>query len=377
MTRESEFLLATLQGTGASPPQAIDWQMLLELADRHGVLPMFCRNMAGELPDAFESLLRSRWIASAALASELEGLLREFSQRGLEVLPLKGPPLAQTLYGSPTLRPSDDLDLLVRPQDFVRSQSLLIDVGFEPEDVADDYHQAFHRGNTKVELHFAVAPLSSPAMDLESAWGRAGSADFRGQRLRVFAKPDLLLYLVIHGVKHEFSRLIWILDAARVLADLDEHELDQAVRMSRAIGMEGALLTTCVLARLSVLAELPGPISSAIARKPVISAEAVKIWEKTMAGNANPQTTHQGARLFIQLEPGARSRWGQRLRLFRPSQQDHLWAQRHRIHARWMPFLRPLRLLSKYGPGSAWRVLFPASTPGAADPDFDGTVKPI
>jgi hypothetical protein len=360
MTCESGFLLETLKGTGAAAPQAIDWAALLVLVDRHGVLPLFCRNFAQELPEPFLHRLRSQWVTSAALAGELRDLLEQFSLRGLAVLTLKGPPLAQTLYGSPTLRPSDDLDLLVQPQDFVRSQSLLIDVGFEPEDDADDYHQTFHRRDTTVELHFAVGPLSSPAMDLKGAWGRAGVAEFRGQTLRVFAKPDLLIYLVIHGVKHEFARLIWVLDAARVLADLDERELDQVVRMSRAIGMEGALLTTCALARLSFLDELPARITSAIARKPVILAEAARILEKTLEGNANPQTTHQGASFFIQLEPSARGRWAQRLRLFRPSQQDHLWAQQRGIHARWMLFLRPLRLLSKYGPGSAWRVLFPA-----------------
>ena len=359
MTSESEFLLATLRGTGTAAPQAIDWQALLELADRHGVLPIFCRNFASKLPEAFVSRVRSQWVLSAILASELEGLLEEFCVRGLELLPLKGPPLSGALYGSPTLRPSDDLDLLVQPQDFIRSQSLLRDLGFEPIDKADDYHQAFQRRGMKVELHFAVAPPSSPAIDLKGAWSRAGVAEFRGQRLRFFAKPDLLIYLIIHGVKHEFARLIWVFDAARVLADLDERELDQVVRMARAIGMEGALLTTCALARFSFLAELPARISAAIARKPVISAQAAVIWERLLEGPANPQTTHQGAGLFLQLEPNARARWAQRLRLFVPSQQDHLWAQDHNINARWMVLLRPLRLLSKHGPGPAWRTLFP------------------
>ena len=74
------------------------------------------------------------------------------------MLPLKGPLLAQMLYGSPGLRQSGDLDLLVRRKDFERAQVLLKDLGFQPLSPADFYHQEFKRGNTWVELHFSVTP---------------------------------------------------------------------------------------------------------------------------------------------------------------------------------------------------------------------------
>jgi hypothetical protein len=368
MTPEAEFLLATLQGTGVAPPQAIDWQSLLDLADRHGVLPVFSRNFAGQLPETFVGKMRSQWITSAFLASELEGLLGEFRLRGLEVLPLKGPALSEALYGSPTLRPCDDLDLLVQPRDFSRSQSLLMDLGFEPMAKADDYHQTFCRRNTTVELHFAVAPPSSPAMDFGVAWARSRVTEFRKQRIRFFAKPDLLLYLVIHGVKHEFARLIWVLDVARALADLDEGDLDQVFTMARNMGIEGALLTTCELAHRVSHTEMPAQVTAAVAQRPVISTQAALMCEKILNGTADPQTTHQGAGLFVQLEPDARRRWARRLRLFLPSQQDRLWAQRHNIHSRWAPFLRPFRLLLKHGPEAVWRTLFPRFETSTAEP---------
>ena len=359
MTSESDFLLATLQRGGNVAPASIDWQALLELADSHGVLPLFFKKYSGQLPDTFVSRVRSQWIAAAFLTSELEGLLEQFSLHGLEVLPLKGPLLAQALYGSPGLRPSDDLDLLVQRQDFNKAQSLLIDLGFEPVYQTDDYHQAFQRRDVWVELHFSVAPPTSPAMDLDRVWDRARVVQFRGQKARFFSNPDLLIYLIIHGVKHEFARLIWVLDVARALADLSDHDLNEVFKVAKALGIEGAFLTTCELARYSSDTVLPAQVAAAIARQPAISAQAHVLWERIVTAPANPQTAHQGAALFVRLEPDARSRWTQRLRCFQPSQQDHLWAQQHNINARWMLFLRPLRLLSKHGPGSAWRILFP------------------
>jgi Uncharacterised nucleotidyltransferase len=359
MTPESEFLLSTLRRSETAAPASIDWHSLLVLAESHGVLPLFCREYRGTLPESFKTKARNEWTTSALLASELEFLLGRFCLRGLEVLPLKGPLLAQTLYGSPSLRQSDDLDLLVRPQDFSQARALLMDLGFESVYPADDYHQTFQRGNTCVELHFSVAPPSSPAMDLDRVWGRAPVVQFRGKKARFFSKPDLLVYLTIHAVKHEFARLMWILDVARALDDLGGDDLDEVFKLANALGIEGAFLTTCELARFSSDTALPPQVAATIARQPVISAKSQILWERILTGPAHSQTAHQGAALFVQLEPDARRRWAQRLRCFQPSQQDHLWAEHHNINVRWMLFLRPLRLLSKHGPRMAWRTFFP------------------
>jgi hypothetical protein len=359
VTSESDFLLATLRGQGTPAPSSINWQVLLDLAESHRVLPLFCRNFSGELPETFKVRLRTRWARSAFLATELEGLLKQFVLRGIEVLSLKGPVMAEALYGRMGLRPSDDLDLLVQPQDFARAQTLLTELGFNPLGEMDDYHLPFSRDDIFVELHYAAAPRSSPAMDLEAAWRRAQVMQFRGQRSRFFAKPDLLIYLTIHGIKHQFARLIWVLDAVHAIADLDDGDLAQALHMAHTIGIEGALLTTCELARLGFNQTLPKPAAAAIARKPVITTRAQAMWEEILLGPAEPQTEFRGAGVFVQLEPDARNRWTQRLRFLLPTPQDHLWSERHNIDPRWMPFLRPFRLLAKHGPGKAWRTLFP------------------
>jgi hypothetical protein len=359
MTSESKFLLATLRHGSDDAPASIDWQALLELADSHGVLPLFCNKYSGKLPEIFESRVRSQWIAAAFLTSELEGLLEQFCAHGLEVLPLKGPLLAQALYGSPCLRSSYDLDLLVQRRDFNKARSLLIDLGFELAFQADDYQQTFQRRNTCIELHFSIAPPANPSMDLDLVWDRARVVEFRRQKALFFSNPDLLIYLIIHGVKHEFARLIWVLDVARVLADLSDDGLNEVFNLTKALGIEGAFLTTCELARYSSDTALPAPVAAAIVLQPVISAQAHVLWERIVTGPVNRQTNDQGAALFVRLEPDARRRWKQRLRCFQPSQRDHRWAQQRNINGRWMLFLRPLRLLSKHGLGSAWRILFP------------------
>jgi hypothetical protein len=323
-----------------------------------------CREFPGELPEEFAVQAHSQWAASAHLASELAVLLQEFSRHGIEVMPLKGPLMASLLYGSLSQRISDDLDLLVRPVDLPGAKALLIDLEFIPADQPDDYHHCFLRRSTLVELHFAIAPPSNPSIDLLTAWTRARTVEFQSQKTRFFAPPDLLLYLVIHLVKHDFGRLIWLLDTSLALKQLNGDDVKEVIAMAKHIGVEGAFLTTCALIESVFQYSLPEPIATEIARKPLITAQAEIILKKMLDAPVDATTAHQGAQTFIQLESGTRARWAQRLRVLRPSQQDYLWAERHHLNPRWMTVLRPLRLLTKHGLGAAWRVIFPRSGAG-------------
>ena len=356
MTPEAECLLATLRHTCAGAPPEIDWPTLLHHAETHGVFMRFCTDFTGQLPPSWIDRMRRHWTTSAFLASQLEGLLAAFSRNGVEVLPLKGPLLATYLYGRPSLRSSDDLDLLVRTTELPQAKALLVQLGFAAAPEADDYHQCFYRGDTLVELHFAIAPPSSPAMNVEAAWSRAKVVEFRGQPARFFAPTDLLLYLVIHAVKHGFARMLWVLDCSLALAKLNEEEVKEVLEMARGLGIEGALLTACALAQLTLHVPLPTPIADAIAGNPAIAGNARAILAQLLNGPADPTTTHQGAGMFLQLESSARARWAQRLRLFRPSRQDQLWAESHNIDQRWLPLIRPVRLLRKHGLATAWRL---------------------
>ena len=122
LTGEADCLLATIRHTNAATSPSLDWNALLELAESHGLFMLFCRDFQGELPPDFISRQRTQWTTSALMAAELGRLLQEFSLRGIEVLPLKGPLLASLLYGSPSLRICDDLDLLVQGEDLPRGE---------------------------------------------------------------------------------------------------------------------------------------------------------------------------------------------------------------------------------------------------------------
>ena len=70
---------------------------------------------------------RTLWLTLELL--NIHGHLRV---RGLEVLPYKGPVLAEMLYGNVALRQFSDLHLLVRSGDLPTIKEALAELGYEP-----------------------------------------------------------------------------------------------------------------------------------------------------------------------------------------------------------------------------------------------------
>ncbi len=359
MTPEAAFLLTSLRQSPVPAPAPLNWEILLMLAETHGVLPLFYRAHAGRLPGNFVPRFRSQWALSLFLTHELDELLGEFRKHRIEVLPLKGPVMAKLLYGDVSLRPCDDLDLLVRPEEFLRAEALLQQLGFTPIGEADDYHRDFGRNGTFVELHFGIASPSALRFDLAGAWKRARMVEFSGYTVPFFSPADLLLYLSLHGLKHRFARLMWVLDVVRVLETLSEPDAAGLLHYASALQLKNLLLTSCEIARSSFDVKLPSDIAAEIQARPGLAEHAAAIACGILATAADPTTSVHDASYYLRLADNPSHRWHQRLQFFLPTQQDFQCAARYHIHPKCAAVLRPFRLLFKYGPVPALRTLFP------------------
>src|SRR5579859_1767789 len=157
---EAALLITCLRGLPYLVPKDTDWRVLLDLASENGVLLLVHQSllaMGADMPGFFQdAALECRGFAER-LAEELEDLLRGFRDLNVEVVPLKGPELALSLYGDVALRSSNDLDLLVRRDDFPRCEASLLNGGFLALGPASEHDRRFVRNELLVELHFELA----------------------------------------------------------------------------------------------------------------------------------------------------------------------------------------------------------------------------
>jgi hypothetical protein len=183
-----------------------DWLALLRMAEENGVLALVHQSlleMGTEMPEFFIATARKSRGSAERLATELEALLQSFAEGGIDVLPLKGPALAQELYGNAIVRTCKDLDLLVRRNDYSRAEALLLDMGFTGG-VTNDSERRFFRHGILVELHFDITSPNIFQFDLDGIWSRSHRENFRGQPMHVMFHDDLVLFLCSHGLSHGF-----------------------------------------------------------------------------------------------------------------------------------------------------------------------------
>ena len=184
---------------------------------------------------------------------------------GVAFICLKGPVLSQQLYGDPTVRFSHDVDLLLSNRaDMDRVDRLLVSRGYTgldnlswPVDKARQkmlmdcvHHLAYvHKEHGfMVEIHWSVYtsfPVRARDFELIVENNRR-RITFAGREVVVFAPELNLLYLIIHGAKHVWQRLKWLVDIKDYPFDTVDSEkwmdLVRELKVGRMVSQTGFLL---------------------------------------------------------------------------------------------------------------------------------------
>lgn len=362
---EAALLISCLRGIPFAIPHDMDWHALLGLAAENGTLLLLHRVLIEkniELPSFFIAAVQEFSSATEIHATELEGLLMQFAERDIEVLPLKGPVLAETLYKHALMRQCNDLDLLVRRDDYSNAEALLFSLGFVASSEPDDYHRRFVRNEVPVELHFGLASPRYFPFDLDGVWQQACHGKFRGKPMCVMSDDDLVLFLCLHGLKHGFSRLIWILDVAQALGAIQNCDYRELAQRARRQGQEAWLFIGCEIVREMFPQMLPPGMDEVITESHDLAVKARRVVAQLLAEGLEMVNDHKIRSFYLLTERSALRRWRCRLSYFAPTLEDYRWVEYHRINRSLTPILRPVRLLQKHGLSRVWRALFPPTT---------------
>jgi hypothetical protein len=312
-----DCVLNALRGEPIRPGIASwEWQHAFQVAVEEKVLPYFAaklRQSGTALPEPIMDYLAQAERETARNSfwwtSELKGILQGFAAEAIPVIPLKGPMLAERIYGSTNLRVSVDLDLLVRAADIKSACSLLVRLGFTEYARPSDYHYSWRRGTTLVELHFDVENPLTFNFDTAAVWNRARQRDFLGQPVWQLAPSDELLFVCLHGVRHRFEFLSNVLDIALAFNCLTP-EIDSR---SYESGPAAKLRPLIVLSRAMAMRFDPRCSSGPDIRVPVKTAEHVervanRLWADMLEGPSPVSSWRIQHRFYIEIEATMRGR---------------------------------------------------------------------
>ncbi len=225
----------------------MNWDELIGKATTHGVNAFVYHALKdiapGKVPEDVLQKIKSYYLMRLAfgmvLSAELSDLIKEFSDKNIKMLPLKGSYLDQAIYVQPGFREYNDIDILVNKHDVPSAAAILDALGYRKMDEneklleSEGRTQVHYRkaNSTLVDLHWEAMnnkwyPSVSRYLE-DNIWQNARLVKFDGNVVLSLASEDLLIYQCIHlSVHHNFSSLIWFKD------------IDQIVRFSKDLDWE-------------------------------------------------------------------------------------------------------------------------------------------
>ena len=204
----------------------VRWEEVIKYAGRTGILPIVAYNLSSNkkiwIPeDVKQHLKRVLFMTTAKNLQMYQVLARVVSvlqKEGIDVIILKGPYLAATVYPNIGTRAFCDLDLLVRRIDLPKVEycfntmdfSIQSEIQFSREFYERHFHLPFtdDKGSI-VEIHwdFEEPIRFSNKNIIREFWANAEKKSFESLDAKVLSPEDTLLALCLHNARHNLSML--------------------------------------------------------------------------------------------------------------------------------------------------------------------------
>jgi hypothetical protein len=185
-------------------------------------------------------------------------------KHGISFINLKGPLLSHRIYGDATVRYSNDIDILIAIEDLVPVMEILQKNGYSlnegyvwPENKIQQelyllavHHLGFYNKDIKllIEIHWEIlSGISIPSRKLKKVISdNLTEIVLSGRTFKVFSSEFELLYLMIHGAKHGWHRIKWLVDLNDYpLQDINRASFNSLVKLlnaQRIVGQTNFLL---------------------------------------------------------------------------------------------------------------------------------------
>ena len=215
----------------------VDWQSFLECAIHHRVYPTLylkLKDFSEQLGiptfvmQSLEQFYKQNTFQMLQLAGEMDDIGKLFAEAGIDTLFLKGPLMAHDLFGDISLRTSKDLDILIPLSHLDKAKKILKNVGYEQTDTReslfDDWQWKYKdisfyhpQKQIEVEVHWRLSYWPEKEPSFTELWARRTKSTLTQSPCYSLGKEDLFYFLVIHGARHAWFRLRWLMDIQQIV----------------------------------------------------------------------------------------------------------------------------------------------------------------
>jgi hypothetical protein len=368
--------IATAERLRTLLQEDIDWGYLLQLAFRHGVMPLLYWTLNNTwkeaVPQAFLTQLQNDFegntLHNLRRTKKLLELLNLFESNGIKAIPFKGPVLAASVYGNLALRQFGDLDILVSRRDYLKTKNLLISQGYYelPLNLNWEAQMVHSDSQISVDLHWGITPIERPfRLNFERLWSCLEPVSLAGTTVKSLPPEDLLLILCVQIARNcweQNERLSQICDISELLRVHSAMDWERVIKQASKLGGKRMLFFGLLLASSLLGTSLPEEISSRVQADPVVKSLVKQVCSRLLNEEYEIRNEFEEKRFYLQVRerlqdklPYFLGRW----LYFRivPNSQDWAFLPLPDSLSSLYYLVKPIRLLGKWGLNPVKRLL--------------------
>jgi hypothetical protein len=227
-------------------PTVKDWEFFYKCAINHGIGSLISKHFSkieqvDLIPLWLVSKLNQIYFRSLSrniiLYEQFQKIQQVFSSNHIDVVPLKGIFLAETIYHDIGLRQMSDIDLLVKQEFTENCLQILMKMGYIAtgrnktefiKNIGVEKHlPTMELNGILVEIHFRVfIDDSNQAIDINNYWENVKPGILFNTPTRTLSTEDMFQYLCIHLERHFNEGKIQLYQFADLSGILEKHEKD-------------------------------------------------------------------------------------------------------------------------------------------------------
>lgn len=237
-----------------------DSKLFLQQVQQQNLAPFICNSLSNfpslkHLETQLKGYTKNTLKKDLQLQASLLHLIDLSKEHNIPLLIFKGQPINAFIYGNANLRTSTDIDVLCEQKDALLLIQLLEKKGYlckspqmpfttknlavfyrisnefcliNPQDLAIDLHFKLFSNPEVLGEHHGFTKDFDIYLETDSYFSR---------EYQRFSYPFTLVYLMVHGKKHAWSRLKWLLDVHLLLDKLSSEDYLKAQQIAQKYGL--------------------------------------------------------------------------------------------------------------------------------------------
>jgi hypothetical protein len=208
---------------------SVNWKRFLKLCIDHktaGIIYEKFSRSSCKVPDLvikrLAVLKKQTFLRNSLLLEYLGEVCDLCNLCGVDLILLHSPSLFGTVYKDISLRPLQDIDLLVKPEQLHELFLIFDQLGFRHPDSL--HKHLFEKNGTYFDIHTELTEAKRIKaiedifkFNMDRIWADSKKKEIYGIKINTLSYEDFILDSAVHMLKHCYYSILWIYDVWRLL----------------------------------------------------------------------------------------------------------------------------------------------------------------